>query len=430
MEQAIAWSGTEFLGLVAGILGGALLASVDEALGAFGEPRVRAAREGTGPNARAAARYLDHPSVIHKRLLTGRVVCQAATVLLAYDLSAGMGGLWFGLGGVAVAVLLYAMAVAVGSHLAVRRAGRVALPLLRLAQPLEYFVAPLAAPLVWAGNFLDRRYPPRPEDSPERVTEVEVEQIIDQGEELGSIKGERAELLRSVIAFRKTIAREIMLPRTSMVAIEVDTPLPEVVELLVREGHSRYPVYREAIDHPLGILCAKDLFKRLGEGGRLDGKLADLMRTPPFFAAETQKISELLHQMQAKRMHMAIVVDEYGGTSGMVTLEDIIEEIVGEIRDEHDAEDLPIQKVGPGRFMVQADVSVHDVAEASGLRLPEGAAGYDSLGGLLIDLAGRVPRKGESIQIGAHDVIVRDGDDRHVIRVEVVERAGVVTAAE
>ncbi|TPW08804.1 MAG: hypothetical protein FD127_4319, partial [Acidimicrobiaceae bacterium] len=281
-----------------------------------------------------------------------------------------------------------------------------------------------------AGNFLDRRFPPRPEDSPERVTEVEVERIIDQGEEFGSIKGERAELLRSVIEFRKTVAREIMVPRTSMVAIEVDMPLPEVIGLLTREGHSRYLVYRDTIDHPVGILYAKDLFKRLSEGGKLDGSLTDLVRTPPFFAAETQKISELLRQMQSKRVHLAIVVDEYGGTSGMVTLEDIIEEIVGEIRDEHDSEELPIQKMGPGRFMVQADASVHDVAEASGLVLPDGAANYDSLGGLLIDLAGRVPRNGESIAIGSHDVIVRAGDERHVIRVELVQRDRAASAAE
>jgi CBS domain containing-hemolysin-like protein len=134
--------------------------------------------------------------------------------------------------------------------------------------------------------------------------------------------------------------------------------------------------------------------------------------------------------MQAKRVHMAIVVDEYGGTSGMVTLEDIIEEIVGEIRDEDDLEDLPIQKVGPGRFMVRADTSVHDVAEASGLVVPDDAPSYDSLGGLLIDLAGRVPRSGESIRIGTHDVIVRDGDERRVIRVELVQRDIPASAAE
>jgi CBS domain containing-hemolysin-like protein len=412
------------------MLGGAFLASVDEALAALGEPRVRAASEGEGRIAMTALRYLERASTIHKRLLTGRVVCQAMTVLLAYDAATQTGSAWFGFGAVAFAALLYALAVAVTSHFAARRASRLALPLLRWVQPLELLMAPLAAPLVWAGNFLDRRYPPRPEDSPERVTEVEVERIIDQGEELGSIKEERAELLRSVIEFRKTVAREIMVPRTSMVAIDADMALPEVVGLMVREGHSRYPVYRDNIDHPIGILYAKDLFKWLGAGGRLDGALADLVRSPPSFAAETQKISDLLRQMQAKRVHLAIVVDEYGGTSGMVTLEDIIEEIVGEIRDEDDLEELPIQKIGPGRFMVQADASVHDVAEASGLVVPEGAANYDSLGGLLIDLAGRVPRNGESIAIGIHDVIVRDGDERRVVRVELVQRDRPASAAE
>src|SRR4029077_1042933 len=158
--------------------------------------------------------------------------------------------------------------------------------------------------------------------------------------------------------------------------------------------------YRGNIDHPVGVLYAKDLFRQVHNGSALEGKLEDQIRTPVFYAAESQKISDLLRQMQARRMHLAIVADEFGGTSGMVTLEDIIEEIVGEIRDEHDPEEAAVKQIAPGRYLAKADVSVHDLAEITGLRLPEGASGYESLGGMLIDLAGRVPRNGESIEIG------------------------------
>src|SRR5439155_17181371 len=126
------------------------------------------------------------------------------------------------------------------------------------------------------------------------------------------------------------------------------------------------------------------------DGKALEGKLEDHIRAPVFYAAESQKISHLLRQMQARHTHLAIVADEFGGTAGMVTLEDIIEEIVGDIRDEHDPEEAPVKQIAPGRYIAKADVSVHDLAEITGLRLPDGASGYESLGGMLIDLAGRV----------------------------------------
>jgi CBS domain containing-hemolysin-like protein len=402
-------------------MAGGLLAAADEALAAYGEPRARAAREGEGKDARTAARYLDHYKTIGVRLMAGRILALLGTAVLSYDLALHLDNVWARRAVVAVAALVYATTIGTTTTLASRRAGRVALPLLRWARPLELLVAPFAAPLVLASNLIDKLLPPRPEDDPERVTEVVVERIIERGEEQGSLAQHDAELLLSVLEFRETVAREIMVPRTSMVAIDVETPLPDVIKLVVDKGHSRYPVYRGSADHPIGLVYAKDLFRMFGDGAS-QGKLEDAIRTPLFFAAESQKIGDLLRQMQARRTHLAIVVDEYGGTSGMVTLEDIIEEIVGEIRDEHDAEDSPVKQIAPGRYLAKADVSVHDLAEITGLRLPEGATGYESLGGMLIDLAGRVPRSGESIEIGDHDLIVRAADERRVTRVEVVQR--------
>jgi CBS domain containing-hemolysin-like protein len=415
-------------GIAACIVAGAMLAAVDEALAAFGESRARAARDGEGKDAESAARYLAEGRVIGTRLLTGRVLALASTAVIAYELPVPTPGWRFAtVGG---AALMYGFAIAVSGSFAARRASRLALPLLRWARPLEVALIPFAAPVVWLSLLIERLFPPRPEDDPERVTEMVVEQVIDRAEESGSFSEQDAELLKSVLEFRETVAREIMVPRTSMVSIDIDMPLPDVVKLLVAEGHSRYPVYRDTIDHPIGILYAKDLFSRLQDGGGFNGALSDLVRTPVFFAAESQKISELLRQMQARHVHCAIVADEYGGTSGMVTLEDIIEEIVGEIRDEHDLDEAPVKQIAPGRFIAKADVSVHDLAEITGLRLPEGSNGYESLGGMIVDVAGRVPRNGESIGIGAHDLIVRSSDERKVSRVEVIERSQLPPAAE
>ncbi len=430
MGDSIGGPSTNLLGVLACIIAGVWFAAVDEALAAFGEGRARAAREAGDKHAATAARYLHAGKAIRVRLLTGRVLALVGTAVLAYDLAWHLdSSTWARRGVVAIAALVYATAVGAVTTLASRRASRLALPLLRWSRPAELLLAPLSAPLVWASDLLDRLYPPRPEDDPQRVTDDVVEQLIERGEEQGAIEQEHAELLLSVLEFRETVAREIMVPRTSMVAIDIDTSMSDVIKLIVEEGHSRYPVYRGSADHPVGILYAKDLFRLMQDGGGFYGKLEDQIRTPVFFAAESQKISDLLRQMRSRRTHLAIVADEYGGTSGMITLEDIIEEIVGEIRDEHDADELAVKQIAPGRYLAKADVSVHDVAEITGLRLPEGASGYESLGGMLIDIAGRVPRSGESIEIGAHDLIVRAADERRVTRVEVVARTPQVPPA-
>lgn len=430
LGQSLEPPSTELIGILVFILLGATFASVDEAMIAFGSGRLRAARERIGAEGHAAARYLERTASIQARFLAGRVLCNASTAVFSAHVGFVMYGVWGAAAATAVASLAYAIGVSVATTFVVRRASRLALPLLRLCRPLEFLMIPLAAPMFRVTNVLNRAFPARPEDAPEHVTEMDVEQMIDQGEEHGSITEEHAELLRSVLEFTDTVTREVMVPRTAMVSFAIDMPMDQVVSAVIARGHSRYPVYRERIDQIEGILYAKDLFRVVGEQGRPVGDLASVIRQPVFYSAESQKISELLREMQAKRTHVAIVIDEFGGTSGMVTLEDIIEEIVGEIRDEHDGAENPVRRIAPGRYMANAAVSVHDLAELTGLEIPEDAGDYDSLGGMIVDIAGRVPTRGESIEIGSHHLIIRDADERHVKRVELVSRAGVSPAAE
>ena len=431
MDGGSSEPGVELFTLLASIVAGAICTAVDESIAVLGEPRLRAAREGNDANARTAARYLDSQNTVNQRLMAGRIVSLMATAVLSYHLAQHMpGGALTHVLAVALAGLTYAVSVSVSAGVIARRASRLALPLLRYSEPLLYLFAPLALPLQAVSRVVDKFFPPRPDENPELVTELEVGHLIEQGAEHGSIPAQNAELLRSVIDFGDTVVREVMVPRTSMVAIEIDTPLDEVMQLIIAEGHSRYPVYRERIDQVEGTLYAKDLFRLIREGGRTAGKLEDLIRRPVFFTANSQKISVLLRQMQARRVHVAIVVDEFGGTSGMVTLEDVIEEIVGEIRDEHDTDETPVRQIGPDRYLANADVSLYDLAEITGLALPEQARSYESLGGMLIDLAGRVPKSGDSIEVGGHEMIVRAADERRVSRVEVVKRKELPPAAE
>jgi CBS domain containing-hemolysin-like protein len=253
------------------------------------------------------------------------------------------------------------------------------------------------------------------------LAELTVEHVIGQGEETGTIGQEYAQMLRSVLEFRNTVAREIMVPRTQVVAFEVETGIDDVLEHVIESGHSRYPVYRGQIDQVEGILYAKDLFKVLQGAHDASGiLLQDIIRKPVFFAAESQKIGVLLREMQRRRSHLAVVVDEFGGAAGIVTLEDIVEEIVGEIQDEHDEEAPLVYERAPGHYFVDAGISVYDLEEQLGEPICEDKSDFDSLGGMLVHLVGQVPAIGESLQAGPYRVVVLDADERRVRRVEMV----------
>lgn len=422
MDDSLDGVATEFLGILACTALGVIYAAVDEAMVAFGELRVRTASEGRDGTARTAARFLEMGSVIQARLFMGRVLCVTGSAISASHIGNDIYGFAGEVTAFVAMVLVYSVVVGTVTAFVAQRASRIALQLLRFSLPLELFMAPFAMPLVLMSALIKRMYPARPEDDPERVTEVDVEQLIEQGEEHGSIPVEHADLLRSVLEFADTVVREVMVPRTSMVAIDIDTPLSDVTRLVVEKGHSRYPVYRGTIDQIEGILYAKDLFRFIDEKGGLTGKLEDLVHDKVFFSAESEKISGILRDMQSRRVHFSVVIDEFGGTSGMVTLEDIIEEIVGEIQDEHDSEDVIVRKIDHGHYMANAKVSIYDLAELTGMRLPEEAGSYESLGGMIIDLAGRVPSKGDSVQFGSYDFVIRGADEKHITRVEIVQR--------
>ncbi len=411
------------------VLVGGLCAALDGALRALGEARIRAAREDVGPRAIAANRYMLDPRRVHTRLLAGRVICLAG----AAGLSAYLGGQIAGLmGGVSITFavsMVYGLIAESATRFASRRATGIALPLYSRMRVVEFLFVPFAIPLEWAGGMVDRAFPPRPEDDPERVTEADVENLIEQGEEIGSITQDHAAMLRAVLDFHDMVAREIMVPRTQMVGIDITTPIDRVIELIIESGHSRYPVYRERADRVMGVLYAKDLFRSVRERGR-DIRLGEIVRKDVFFVAETHKIGALLKEMQARHTHLAVVTDEFGGTAGIITLEDILEEIVGDIQDEHDREQPEVRSLGEGRYEADASVSLHHLEEVVGVSLRREDGESDSLGGLLVEATGRVPAPGERIEIGGLSFTVLDSDARRVQRVEIARPGPAHDAAE
>jgi CBS domain containing-hemolysin-like protein len=227
------------------------------------------------------------------------------------------------------------------------------------------------------------------------VTEDELKTLVDAGQEEGVFEQGERQMIFSIFQLRETLAREIMVPRIDMLVLDVLTSLTDAVDTLLQSGHSRVPVFEETVDNTLGLLYAKDLLRVWRTGGQLNS-LRDLLR-PAYFVPEAKKVDELLTELQAQRIHMAIVVDEYGGVAGLVTLEDIVEEIVGEILDEYDqAEEAPYQVLKTGEHIFLGRVDLDDFNEIMSSNLPSDEA--DTIGGFMYSRIGRVPEVGEKVK--------------------------------
>jgi len=249
-------------------------------------------------------------------------------------------------------------------------------------------------------------------------SEEDLRKLIDDGEKQGVIEEEEHEMFRSILKFGDTIAREVMVPRIDMLCIREDASLEHVMNFISEDGHSRIPVYRESIDNIVGVLYVKDLI-RLLYTEKKNFKVSDIMR-PPFFIPETKKISELLREFQHKKVHLAIVVDEYGGTDGLVTIEDLLEELVGEIEDEYDTAPesmLIVDEQNKQAVSVDGRLEIDELEEYFQIPLKED--NYETVGGLIFTLLERIPYQGEQITFKGLQFTVEKVDERRVHRVKI-----------
>ncbi len=269
----------------------------------------------------------------------------------------------------------------------------------------------LAQPVV---NLLARFFPfPQTELFTEETLEA-LAQVTGAGE--GPLEEEERHMLSSIVRFGATLAREIMVPRIDMVVLEVSASLDDALDTFIRTGFSRVPVYRQTVDNIVGLLYAKDLL-RVWREGREVASLEPLLREA-YFVPEAKKVDELLAEMQAQRIHMAIVVDEYGGVAGLVTLEDIVEEIVGEIQDEYDqAEAQLYRQIGEDEYLFQGRIDLDEFAAILGLDLDTESEEADTLGGLIYTRIGRVPQGGETVRLGEVELIVEQVEGRRIVLV-------------
>jgi len=397
---------------------GSLCASADAAVTSLPDARLNLLAEEKDPG---FTRYAQDRLRILSRWLVARVLSiSLAAVVLSDALPAWLGQLGAASGAVFLSVVVYATFAEVFVTIARRRPeqfGRLALSWLR---PLEFLVMPLAEPLAFLGRWVGSFVPEASSSSDARLTETEVEWLVDQGEKAGALEKEPATMIRNVLDFKNLTAKEVMVPRRRMSSFEISTSLSTVLEEVSKNGHSRYPVYREALDNVVGLLYVKDLFELVRGGKLATTNLEALVRKPVLWVAEAQPTLVILREMRSKRLHLAIVSDEFGGTSGIVTLEDIIEEIVGDIRDEYDTEDAaPIQKLAEGRYVADAAIPITDLEQHLGKKLPEDGD-FESLGGLIVQRAGRVPEVGATLALDGYKLIVREADETRVVKVEIV----------
>ncbi|WP_041439764.1 hemolysin family protein [Syntrophobacter fumaroxidans] len=243
--------------------------------------------------------------------------------------------------------------------------------------------------------------------------EKEIQQLIDEGEQAGLISEDEGEMIQGIFSFRDTIAREIMVPRTDAVYARAETTTADVIQLIIQSGHSRIPIYQDSIDNIIGTLHAKDLLKYWGSD---DVDLRAIIRSP-YFIPESKKISEVLEDLRDNKSHMAIVVDEYGGTAGILTLEDIIEEIIGDVMDEYDADVKLIVEHDDGSITVHARLDVEELEDFLDVKLPEGK--FESVGGFVISLVGRVPGVNERIVFENMEMVIEAASNRKIEKIRI-----------
>ncbi|CDO05706.1 HlyC/CorC family transporter [Mycolicibacterium cosmeticum] len=376
---------------------GGLFAAVDAAIGTASIARVdEMVREERPGATRLAQVMVDRPRYINLVVLL-RIACEvSATVLLVSYLDGYLGVGWGLVAAAAIMVVVSFVAIGVGPRTVGRQnAYSIALAAALPLQAISVLLTPISRLLVLIGNALT---PGRGFRNGPFASEIELREVVDLAQQRGVVADDERKMIQSVFELGDTPAREVMVPRTEMVWIEGDKTATQATSLAVRSGHSRLPVIGENVDDVVGVVYLKDLVQHsYSAGGRFDTRVGELMR-PAVFVPDSKPLDALLREMQRDRNHMALLVDEYGAIAGLVTIEDVLEEIVGEINDEYDAGEVaPWEELGDGQFRVSARLPIEDLGELyEELEVGEDLE-VDTVGGLLAHELGRVPLPGAEV---------------------------------
>ncbi len=254
----------------------------------------------------------------------------------------------------------------------------------------------------------------------QQITEEEIRLMINVGEEKGVIQETETEMINSIFEFDDTIVKEVMTPRTDMVVININADMEEILDVIVGEHFSRIPVYMDTIDNIIGILYVKDLFGIIKKDGELEISLKDIIREANY-VSEYKKIDVLFRDMQKSKNHMAIVIDEYGGTAGLITIEDLLEEIVGNIFDEYDDEILEFEKIDDKIYIVNGMLSLDEVNHIMDMDLPEEDLEFDTISGMVLSLSGKMPEVGDEVEFDSATFRIEEVEDKRITKIRITK---------
>ncbi len=413
--------------LVILVLASAFFAGSEAALISLSRIHARAMVERGVKGAEAVVHLLED----RNRFLTSILIGNTLILLAADSLATWLfiraeiphGAIW-STAVMAVSLLLFGEIVP--KTIAVANHERWAVRLAPILDGIAWLMTPVNRAFIFVTNGIVRLFGVSPVPRGPFVTEEDIRNIVNVGVEQNVLEEEESEMIHSIIQFGDTIVREVMKPRLDTVAVEVGSSARKALDLIIAEGYSKLPVYKETIDDVVGVLHDRELLVALANGTLANTRVRDLMR-PITLVPESKRVLELLREMQRNKFSLAVVVDEYGGTAGMVTMEDLLEEIVGEIRDEHDeGEEEAIRLVSDSEAIVDAGTNIEDVNAQLNLELPH--EDFETIGGLTVGLFGRLPQEGEEIQADGIRLRIERTRGKRILSVRLI-KDGLVSGA-
>ncbi len=330
---------------------------------------------------------------------------------------------WYGISLVLVTLIISYFSLVLGELVPKRIAMQAAEKISFTVAPVLLFVKSLLKPVVWfltaSTNIVVRLFGFDPNANEENVTEEEIRMLVDAGEEKGVIEETQKEMINNIFEFDDIVAADVMTHRTEIEAVEIHDSVSDIIKIALEEGYSRIPVYKEELDDIVGILYVKDLLKYVGNDVPKSFKISSVMRKA-VFVPESKKCGDLFDEMTEQKLQMVIVVDEYGGVAGLVTVEDLLESIVGNMQDEYDDEQEDIEEVSDGTFTLDGTYELSELSEDLDIEFPEGE--YDTIGGFIMSELGRIPSPDEhpEVKLGRFIFTVEEMDERRISKVKAV----------
>ena len=385
------------------IMASAFFSSAETAMLSVNKIRLMNMAEEGNKKAALVLTLLENQNKLISTLLVGNNLVNISASSLATKLAIdawGNAGIGFATGIMTMTVLVFGEVIP--KNLAASHATKWALSITMILKWLMFILAPVVFVLTWISDVVVKLSKGGEEDP--LITESELKLLVNAGQEEGFLDENETEMINSIFEFDETIVRELMVPRIDMIAIDIDESVNTVIDLIIEAGHSRIPAYEGSIDNIVGILYAKDILKNM-EHNLDQRKVKELLR-PAYYIPENKKVNALLTELRQKKIHMAIILDEYGGTAGLITIEDLIEEIIGDIQDEYDVEEELIIPNEDGSYTVDARALVDDVADVLHVRIEK--SGSETIGGAIFEHLGGVPHVGDQVELAEIQALVTE----------------------